>query len=194
LNLVYSFRPGISMSAHVGGLVAGFLCGLALAQDLTPEAAARRRARAAIVAVLAAALLAGGGAAVAGKISGLPNMEAEFNASAAVEKAGVDGYNAAIEQAQAHQIDSRECAARIERILPLWHASVERLEGLQNVPAGLRPLVDARAKYMRLREEAWRLHVEALRSDDDAKFAAWKAKQQEASEALDALDKTTEEE
>ena len=41
-NLFYGLKPGIDNSAHIGGLVCGFLMGLALAQSLDPQVRRRR--------------------------------------------------------------------------------------------------------------------------------------------------------
>jgi rhomboid protease GluP len=58
LNLLLGLTvPGIDMAAHVGGLVGGFLCGLALSLPITSQARSRRAARNVLVAVVGAALV-----------------------------------------------------------------------------------------------------------------------------------------
>jgi len=70
-NLVNSLQPGISMAAHVGGLVAGLVCGLAIAQPITPDAVAGRSIR--NLAVLGAGMLFFG-ASLAGEHARYPNL------------------------------------------------------------------------------------------------------------------------
>jgi len=41
-NLVYSLKPGVDLSAHLAGLVAGFLCGLVLSRPVSEEEAPGR--------------------------------------------------------------------------------------------------------------------------------------------------------
>jgi tetratricopeptide (TPR) repeat protein len=65
-NLLYGFtHQGIDVAAHVGGLGAGFLCGVAMALPLTREALAGRRVRTRLVAAGAAVLVLLGSAGIA---------------------------------------------------------------------------------------------------------------------------------
>jgi rhomboid protease GluP len=63
--------PGIDMAAHLGGLAAGFVCGLAMSQPLAGEAISGRRKRSALVA-------AGGGSLVVLLAFALPKPSADI--------------------------------------------------------------------------------------------------------------------
>lgn len=65
INLIISFGvPNIDISAHIGGLVAGFLCGLLLSQPVVPAARAGRVRRNILVAVVATTALLAAAVAV----------------------------------------------------------------------------------------------------------------------------------
>src|SRR5262249_60231207 len=77
---------GIDTAAHLGGLAAGFLCGLVLSQPLTPAAAAGRRARNVVVAGGGLALVIGGGFSLSFVESNLGAVLTEIERFAEVEK------------------------------------------------------------------------------------------------------------
>jgi len=75
-NLFYGFmHAGIDVAAHVGGLAAGFACGLVMAQPLSRKALAGRRARNLLVGVGAALLVAAGAGVVASQGAGRGGAE-----------------------------------------------------------------------------------------------------------------------
>ncbi len=64
-NLIFGMMlPNIDSAAHLGGLVGGFLCGLALSQPITLAARAQRPVRNVLVVVLGVVLVVGGMVAV----------------------------------------------------------------------------------------------------------------------------------
>ena len=89
--------PGIDMAAHIGGVVAGFVCGLILSQPLSVEMVARRRFR-------------NGAVTVAGTIALLfvvralpdapPDIEREMQRFAEMEKQVLDTSDVLASRAQ----------------------------------------------------------------------------------------------
>jgi len=164
-NAVYSLRPGVSLSAHAGGLIVGFACGLILAQPLSVDAHGTRPRR---------NLLAAGGA-VALLIVGLLGAHLRFVNIDRLEQA-FDGYDAVllritpVLEAAKNGSDKISDAALADaldhELLPGWHRAREQLAAVTPVPSALKSDVAQISDYMRRREESWRGLVEALRSGD----------------------------
>jgi rhomboid protease GluP len=178
-NLLYGLvAPNIDLAAHLGGLGAGFLCGLALSQQVGPEAGARRPARNGWVAgvgclsvVLAALALP----------KGTTDLLAEFRHLAEVEEKAVSAHNAALQRVQKGEIREADMADLLERdVLPPWRAARERFAALKGVPAGKQRLVATFAEYLAARQESWELLVQAIREGDRGKSARSTEKWSEA--------------
>jgi membrane associated rhomboid family serine protease len=84
-NLVNSLRPGISMSAHIGGLVVGFFAGIALAQPISRDVLPIRPLRDLIAAVLGGLLFAAGIAGVHARYPNLDRLHAALQQFSQVE-------------------------------------------------------------------------------------------------------------
>ncbi len=184
-NLVYGLgKQGIDVAAHLGGLAAGFLCGLALSQPVAPEALQGRRVRNILVATGGAALLL----IAALALPAVADVRGEFARFKAVEKRTLDRFNAAVGKARKGEMTDAEMARFIEEeVLPEWRAARTRLAELNNVPPQDRRLVSDLAQYMRLREEGWVLLVEAGREHDAGKMAQAKEKQAAADQLARSL-------
>jgi membrane associated rhomboid family serine protease len=172
-NLINSLGPGISMAAHVGGLVAGFACGFAIAQPITIEAVAGRALRN-IAALGAGALLL---------VAGLGGAHVRFP--------NLDGVNAALERFGAAEADipkaikamrtradddadaGAEAAETIEQtLMPQWRAVEEDLAALKPIPATMADDIASIIAYMRQREANWQDLADAWRSADEARIDA----------------------
>lgn len=164
-NAVYSLRPEISLSAHAGGLIAGFACGLLLAQPLSVDAHDRRPRR----------NLLGAGAGLALLIVGLIGAHLRFANIDRLELA-YDGYDAvlrritpvleAAKKGQEKVSDGALADALDHELIPGWHRAREQLAAVTPVPSALQGDVERISDYMRQREESWRDLVDALRSGD----------------------------
>ena len=155
LNIVISLQPGIDMSAHVGGLITGFLCGLVLLGE-------RRALRAAAVAIVGLGLSAGALAALPAPFD-VDRFLDEFRDT---EHACVAKANELLDQYNAKKLDDHQLADAFERdVLPPWHVLRERTDAThpQHLTAyGVKLFENLRA-YAADREDAWHALVLAHR-------------------------------
>jgi rhomboid protease GluP len=190
-NLIFGLQvKGIDMAAHVGGLVAGFVCGTAMSQRLTlaeiDDAAAGRWTRNILVAVGGAGFIA---LAIWQMPAGPIDIMAEQVRMAAVQKKASDVYHEAALRHQNGNLSDVEFAEIVERdVLPPWrdaHAVLLRVKNERGVD---QERVATLAEAMKLREESWQSLVEGLRSQDQSKFQTHRDKWEAADSLLENLD------
>jgi rhomboid protease GluP len=184
-NLAFGVtQKGIDMAAHLGGLAAGFVAGLVLAHELTPEGAAGRTARNFGLAV-------GAAAAVAAALFVLPprvDLQSELDHFVVVEEAALKAFNGALDEAREGRLDDAQVAAIIEtKVLPDWHASRQKLAAMTDLPKAQAEVVRKLVAYASAREEAFRLLAEGGRSGDPETMSRANAKQAEAEVLAKAL-------
>ena len=180
-NLLFGLRPGVDMSAHLGGMATGFVLGLFLFQpssapssspiDGELPASSGEVALAGNWRVLLAVAL--GLALIVLPMIALPKPDdylSEYKRLAAVEDKDMELFNASRGQWQAAQITSQQYADVLEKqVLPPWRGereSMERLKVSQDQVRTKRLLVE----YLTYREQGWQLIVEGLRADDSDKL------------------------
>lgn len=182
-NLVLGMSiPGIDMAAHVGGLVAGFVCGLVISPPWNRTTAGRRLIRSLAVAIVTAV-------AIVAVVRFLPpapvDVRGELRSFSAVERETVAAYNAAVKKRNDKELSDKAFADLIEQeILPKWGESRRRLEEIANVPKSQAETFSRLRQYALLREAEWTLTVAALRSHDPAKFREAEQKSQEVNALL----------
>lgn len=169
-NVLFAFgQEGIDMAAHIGGLAAGFLCGLLLVLPLERESLPRRRGRALLltsvgaVAIVASILLS---PAVG------PGFTSELRRFIATEQVILNAFNSAIAAAQTDEISDAETADVIERdVLTRWRSTLQRLQNIdrRGMNDDQENLYHNLIKYSQLREQGWVLIVEAFREGDMTK-------------------------
>lgn len=171
--------PGIDMAAHLGGLAAGFLCGLGLAPTLRAGGPDRRLLRALGVGLASAAAIYGATL----NLPKLPDLQGEIDQLASVEKTVVAAYGKLIEDAQAGRITDAQFADALEaQVISPWTAAEARFRALDLSRAQdrQRALQAVRLRYLELRRQAWKMLGEAARSGDAAKVEAAARLQAEA--------------
>ena len=170
INVIFGLAvPGISLSAHLGGLVIGFLVGLALlARSSTPRPSMLRTL----------AVGAGGIALVVASSFAVPHMEpVNLPTSRAAELAELLGEFGTVEtkvigmwnglSQQTGQLDDAKRAVALERdVLVPWRAGCARLVAAE-APADLRPLFAALDDYCAARQLSWETFGAALRATGD---------------------------
>lgn len=192
-NLLFGLRPGVDMSAHLGGLATGFLLGLFLieptslpifssssssagldvpSRELTPASNWRVPATVAIGLLL-----------IAIPMIALPKPDdylAEYQRLGAMEEKDIALFNASMKQWQANQITSPQYADTLEKqILPPWRAEREAMQKLK-VPhdqAATKRLLD---EYLIDREQSWQLTADGLRAHDEDMLKRGAQKEAEA--------------
>jgi rhomboid protease GluP len=177
-NLVFGvLRTGTDVADHVGGLVAGFVCGLVLAVPLTAEPPPRRAARNAAVLFGMSLLLAG----AALKLPRPVDFTAEINSFGAVERKALATYNAAMAQGQSKKLSDDKVADLIQKdVLPDWEAERGKLAAMKGLPPAAQGFLSAVLNYMDARQQGWSLLVQGLRTHDSAVAQAGFAKEQSA--------------
>ncbi len=184
-NAIYGFaRSGTDIGAHAGGLLGGFLCGLALSVPLTLDPRPRRTGRNVAVALAAAVLFT----AVALKLPHPIDFQAQVKIFAGVEKSTLAAYSSALNRTRAEHLKDEQLAELIEKnVLPPWSAEHDRLAKLKGLPDPSQHLVNVLLQYMQGRQEAWTLLAQGLRQHDMARIRLAMQKQQEAQSLVQQL-------
>jgi rhomboid protease GluP len=184
-NILFGMTQAwIDQAAHLGGLGAGFLCGLALSQPLTPDARGARLGRNILVTVGGVVAIVAGVFSLFSVNPNLATFQAELAKFDSVEKKALNTFNSAILRVQQNQLKDAELANIVEReVLPEWRAARERLAGIGSLPAKMQSRLTDLLEYMKLRQEGWELLVQAARENNLQKANAANAKQA-AAEAI----------
>jgi rhomboid protease GluP len=165
---------GIDMVAHVGGLISGFVVGLALEAGTGEEPSTARRSF--LVAVVGVGLVLGGAFLAPRPATALGDLDQ-------MEKQAVARWQEAAGQFDAGTLSGPQLADVIEKeILPPWrkvHAAFRKY-----VEGEIRPIA---LEYAAAREEGWERMVPALRSGDEAGFQKALARLKEGDAALQKI-------
>lgn len=185
-NLAFGFLvQGIDMAAHLGGLGAGFICGLVLSQRLDRATPWSRLVRNFATAVLG---IAGILIAIALAPPVPIDLRAELKSFRAAHKAAIQAELQAVRQRQNGNLTDEGLANVLEeQVLPPWRELLARCEALRKLPPAEQQTIDQWARYIRVREEAWGLWLQALRSGDLDETELAVAKLREADEAFREL-------
>ena len=185
-NMCYGMVfPGIDMAAHVGGLVAGFACGLILSQPISIETRAVRKMRNALVLVV-------GVVALLLMVAALPpapiDIGHELHRFAKMEKTTLGTHNRLVGKLQRKVISDADFATTLEReVLPRWTEIRARIEGLIGLPYGDQDYLARLVAYMKCREESWQIQIEALREHNQRKVHMASFRWSEAEEMVKEL-------
>jgi rhomboid protease GluP len=168
INLMYGFStPGIDMSAHIGGLAAGFVLGAALL--VGQRADVQRTARAIVIAVGGVALAATSTFVMAGPEDVTPVLK-DFES---VEHVCITTWNELLEQNKTGTLQDPAMADRIEReVIAPWKSMRARFVAVDHPPARLQPLWDVTGLYLGSRQAAWEAFVVVLRAPPEQREAA----------------------
>jgi membrane associated rhomboid family serine protease len=168
-NVVYGLgKQGIDLAAHLGGLAAGFACGLVLAAPLTAKGVAGRSWR-------NLELVGLGLVAVWGAAALLPrgvDLLAEMDAAAGLRAGAIRTYDAARGEWKAGRLTGERLAEVLEaQVLPEWQKSRERLDALHaRLPAVQQERIEPLRSYLAARQKGWEGLAEALREGDAEKI------------------------
>jgi hypothetical protein len=175
-NIIYGLTaPGIDVAAHLGGLAAGFVCGMVMSQPLAAGMAARRGKRN-LACVLGAVVL------IPSAIALLPpapeDVLAQMERIDRVQRDVLNVFQAAL---QRETITDQQLADIVERdVLPPWREATAKLGSLMDCPVINKEALRKYERYMTLRQQSWELLVEGVREDDPGKLDQYRRKWEEA--------------
>ena len=177
-NLVYGLvRTGTDVAAHLGGLAAGFVCGLCLSVPLIADPMPRRGARNAGLALGATALFIATAVALPRPV----DVQAELKTFAAVESKTLAVYKADLNRVRQEHLRDEQLADLMEKdVIPGWaaeHDRLARLKGLKGPPQRVLPIL---VQYMAARQRSWSMLAQALRQHNLAGVRQAMQKQREA--------------
>lgn len=189
INLIIGLTvPRIDMAGHVGGLIAGILCGWALGHPINPEGASRRNIRNALTTVGATILLVVFAWIVRERLGW---MNASFDEMLAIERTQhrlIEQYNDAVARKSIGQLTDEEFVDILERdILPGWKESRMRLDRTRIPPRVNEKYVADLRQCMSLREEAIDLFARAVRANDVQLSQQAKQKMREADQIVERM-------
>ena len=157
LFLLYNLSGGELPLAEKAGLFTGFIGGLVVAKDVQ----ARKPAPARLAAIAAAALIIV--AMVALPLRGVTDIRPELAFLVDLEARTTAAYGRAVANFRAGRDTTHSLAQVIDAsILPELGTARARLQTLRRVPAAHQPFVAAAREYVRLRDQSWRLRLQAL--------------------------------
>jgi rhomboid protease GluP len=167
-NLINSFAPGISMAAHIGGLVTGFVCGLVLAEPLSRDALVERPVRAMMALVLGVVMLFGGVFGAQARYPELDRLQQLQDQFTKLDKKDSKVFDGVKYQSDRKGMSDEEFADFVERdVLPEWHGMREQVAAYRPVPRPYAGRVEEILDYMRLRQDSCELIVAGLREHNE---------------------------
>jgi membrane associated rhomboid family serine protease len=144
-------------SSKLSGLMAGLVCGLALASNVTLEKPSIFRLAGAVAALVAIVAVS------AFPLRGLTDARPEIARVVALEDRTTVTYQKAVDQFKLGRLSADALARQIDQtITPELKAASARLKTLGKVPAEHAPMVKDAEEYLRLRDESWRMRAAAL--------------------------------
>ena len=149
---------GLAIVPEIVGLLVGLMYGVTLTRGIVDRKPAIRR----VAGVMATTLLMV--AALAVPLRGIDDVRPELDRLVRLEAQTARVYDDAVPRLRKGLMSAEALAQLVEKgIISELRAADTRLQALDRVPAEHRSLVSAAAKYLRLRDESWRLRAEGLR-------------------------------
>ncbi len=186
-NVFYAIgEEGIDMAAHIGGLATGFLCGVLMRLPLDSGSAGRRWVRNGIVGGVGAAVIA---LAIGNGMGHVVDVQAALFRFGEVEERVFAKFNDTAEKAQANELSDTQVSLILDQeILIPWRAARVAFETMDNVPIQQKPRFDKLVTYMNLREEAWQLLLQGIRTGNEELANSFWETMQEAEQILVELE------
>jgi membrane associated rhomboid family serine protease len=157
---------GLWNVAELAALACGLVGGIVIVRDLSERIPQTRRLATAMATIVAVVGL------YAATVLHRPpndavNVRSEIERVIAVERRTADLYEKEVDRFRKGRSTVAALTQVIEKaIVPELHAEVVRLRALQDVPPEDQSLVGAAEKFLKLRDESWRLRAAALRTSD----------------------------
>jgi rhomboid protease GluP len=169
LNLALGLAiRNVDLANHLGGLLAGLCAGLVLARPLGSTSLATASLRVLVLVAFGAVAVVG----VFARQSRPVNLSVEMKKFYELQSETVNLYDAAVlKQRQGRLSDADFVKILDDQVRPPWQKYALFLRGLDRLRGAQRKWVTTTSSYIDLREHAWSLISEAVRSRDAAKMA-----------------------
>lgn len=155
--VLYNATTGGFDLAAKAGLFTGFVFGMVVTRGIRERKPTVQRLAMSAVATFAIALI------TAVQLRSVTDIRPEIELLVAIEQKTAAAYEAAVLRFRSGGLTTKSLAELIEAtILPELQNARARVTSLQRVPVAHQPLVTAANDYLKLRDESWRLRVEAL--------------------------------
>jgi rhomboid protease GluP len=186
-NLLWGLtHKGIDMAGHLGGLLGGLACCLAMAARLRKKGPEARTGINLQVLVAGLALVA----LAAASHPRVVDLQAELARFSEAETQVQASFNQALQRARSGTLTNAEFARLLEaEVIPPWHAARLRLEGIHGLAGREASLLAKVERYAATREQGWRAYSEALRQQDPRGILRANALQADADRQLKDLGK-----
>ncbi len=176
LNLAIGFSiRWIDNAAHIGGLAAGFVCGVLMSYPLDRANKTSRAMRNLLTAAV-------GAVALFAAVHSAPEPPVDV---AATEQEVLDSYHDGLRRLERGEITNDEFAEIVEsKVLPGWRTVRRALdERPESSPRRQRLL----KQYAKAREEEWEAHVARLRDPTNANISEHEKKREVLSQLIEEL-------
>jgi membrane associated rhomboid family serine protease len=178
---------GLWNVAEMAALVCGLAGGIVVARDVD-ERTPRIRPLAGAMATVVAVVTLYAVIVLHRPLNETMDVRSEIDQVIAVEARTAGLYDKEIERFRKGRITAAALADVIEKtIVPELHAAAGRLRALQDVPPEHQPLIATAEKFLKLRDESWRMRARALHKSDVRGLRQADSKEQASHEAFDRL-------
>ena len=178
---------GLGNVAELAALVCGLVGGIVVARDVNERTPRIRRLATAMATIVTVVTL------YAVSVPHRPpndtvDVRSEIDRVIAVEGRTADLYKKEVDRFRKGRSTVAALTEVIEKaIVPELHVVALRLQALHNVPLEDQRLIAAAEKFLKLRDESWRLRAAALRRSDIPGLRTADMKEQASREAFDQL-------
>jgi membrane associated rhomboid family serine protease len=178
---------GLWNAADLAALVCGLVGGVVVARDVDERIPQIRRLATALASVVAAVTLYAV-FAMHPPLDETMDVRQEIALVVAVERRTAGLYDQEVGRFRKGRINAAALADVIEKtIVPDLHVAAGRLRALQDVPPEHQPLIASAEKFLKLRDESWRMRARALHKSDLRGLRQADSKEQASQEAFDRL-------
>ena len=178
---------GLGNVAELAALVCGLVGGIVVARDVIERTPRIRRLATAMATVVTVGTLYAL-TALHSPLNEPIDVRPEIDRVIAVEGRTAGLYDKEVDRFRRGRITAAALADVIEKtIVPELHVVAGRLRALQDVPPEHQPLIATAARFLKLRDESWRLRAVALHKSDTLGLRQADSKEQASREAFHQL-------
>jgi membrane associated rhomboid family serine protease len=149
---------GLDMAAELAALLVGLIYGAVLAKGVGARKPTARRVAIAMTTTMVIA------AAAVIPLRGIDDVRPDIDRLITIEDRTASAYESALGRFRKRRMSAGELAQFVDQtIIPELQAAEARFRAVDKVPPEHQALMAAAEKYLRLRDESWRLRAEGLR-------------------------------